>query len=364
MIEKRSAFNMIALLGLAVYLTLAAISFVTFVEPSLKGTSEWRVYADSTVYMEIADDLRLDTGFGAVVALLTPSRNVVFPALVALVLKTSANIAILNVSLFLVGIGILAWGCRGLRWYVFLPLLLVHPTTYQALLTLNKEIFTFFSAVVFVKWLQTKSSWLITMLIVVSFFLRWEQCLALVCFLVLRSMGVGLKRASLAIIVTISIAYPFAIASVGLPATDTAENAASIVYMYLNRLQLYGLYFALILPKLAITLLSQVIRCWVPFIDEVRLHDLPTGLFVLGEQLCMCILAFRVWRQKLWSAKNPIVYFSTVYCIIFLAAPLNSPRYLYLLYVLLAALLSSRELQSLRNPEKTSRTIVSEGYAL
>jgi hypothetical protein len=45
------------------------------------------------------------------------------------------------------------------------------------------------------------------------------------------------------------------------------------------------------------------------------------------------------------------MYFALVFCVIYFAAPENSPRYLYMLYVLMSALLSSSELQTLRVPE-------------
>ena len=123
----------------------------------------------------------------------------------------------------------------------------------------------------------------------------------------------------------------------------------------MNVLQNHGLYFALLLPKMIIALLSQVVRFWEPFADPKRLHDLNNGVYVLFDQLCFCTVVLASWRKRLWVVANPVIYFLLIYALVFLAAPMNQPRYLYMLFVLMTLVLSAPELQSLRiSPEHTT----------
>jgi hypothetical protein len=351
--KREAALNAINFFLLAIYLVLGAITFYMFVEPSLNGTNGWRVYADSVVYMDVADFIR-DQGFiGAVASLLSFARNLILPGLVALTLRTEAHIAIFNVALFFIALGILARTYSRFKWYVFLPIILASPTTYEALFTLNKEIFVFLSAAIMARWFRTKSVILIFLLITLSVALRWEQALVILSFVSLIRMKVSPKLAAAVLIVGISIGYPFAIAAVSAGIPEDASSPA--LYAQINILQSYGLYFALFIPKMAIAMLSQVIRFWTPFVDPVRLHDLPTGPFVLVDQICMCFVAIASWFKGIWVMENPVVYFVLVYCLVYLAAPENQPRYFYMIYVLMAAVLSSQELQLLRISPKADR---------
>jgi hypothetical protein len=353
MLRRRAALNSIAFCGLAVYLLLAAISFFTFVKPSLNGTNEWRVYADSLVYMDVGDSMRTNGASVEAVALMSPARNLTVPGFVAFALQTPANIAIFNVMVFIAALLLLERTFSTFKWYVFLPIVLASPTTYEALLTLNKEIFVFFGAVVLSRWFKSRSAILMTLLILLSLVLRWEQAFVILFFLILLRLKIPPKGAATAMIIVISAAYPFAMASVDVGG-DVKQNSSSALFAQLNVLQGYGLFFAVLVPKMIIALLSQVVRFWSPFVDQERLHDLPTGLFVLVDQICMCLVIVASLCRRLWVADNPVVYFIVVYCLIFLAAPENSPRYLYMLFVIIALLLSSNELQALRITEHES----------
>jgi hypothetical protein len=348
--RKEAALNGIAFCGLAIYLVLGAISFYTFVEPSLNGTNGWHFNPDVQKYMDLADSMRENGAREETAAVISLARNMIMPAYVGLVLQTAAHIAIFNVALFLLALGILAWTFSQLKWYVFLPIILLYPNTYEALWTLNKEIFVFLSAVVMTRWFKTRSSALMIFIIPLSMVLRWEQAFVILYFLVLLWLKVSPKRAVAILIIGISLVYPFAMASVDVGG-DVRESSSSALYAHINKVQSYGLYFALLVPKIVIVFLSQVVRFWTPFINTERLHDLHTGLFVLFEQLSICFVFIVSLCKRLWVKENPVIYFVLVYAVIYLSAPENSPRYLYFLFVLIVAVLSSPELQSLRLPQ-------------
>jgi hypothetical protein len=346
---RATALNSITFCALAVYLVLAAASFSAFVEPSLNGTISWRVYADSRIYMDLGDSIRLQGGGTAFIALISLARNMIVPSFLAVWLQTATNIAVFNVIIFFAALVLLARTFSHFKWHVFLPIVLASPTTYEALLTLNKEIFVLFCAVVLARWFKTRSNLLMLCLILFSAALRWEQAFAIFCFLILLGLKVSPKRAAVAMIVGISLTYPLAMASVNI-GSDVKQSSSSALFAQINVLQSYGLYFLLFVPKMIIALLSHVVQFWMLFLNRERLHDLPTGVFVLIDQICMCFVIVISLCRKLWVGENPVVYFIMVYCLIFIAAPENSPRYLYLLFVLMTVVLSSPEMQSLRLP--------------
>jgi hypothetical protein len=345
--SARTALNGIAFCMLALYLVLGSISFVTFVEPSLNGTNGWRAYGDSDVYMDEANAMR-DSGIeNEVMVGISLSQNFIVPATVGALLQTWTRVAICNIVIFIFSLVVLARTFAHIKWYVFLPIILASTYTYQALFTLNKEIFVFFSAIIMARWFMTRSPRLIIMLILFSMALRWEQAFIILFYLLIQWLRIPLKRAMILLIVGISVAIPFAMASVGLQ-TDVTKESSSALFANINLIESYGLYFVILTPKIAITLLSGVVQFWKPFVDPARLHDLNNGLFVIIDQICLCSVVIVTWRKRLWLKENPVIYFVLIYVLIDFAAPVNAARYLYLIYVLMATVLSSHELQSLR----------------
>ena len=130
--------------------------------------------------------------------------------------------------------------------------------------------------------------------------------------------------------------------------TEGIEIASdNALFAPINDLQEKGLFPLLLIPKLLIAMTSQLLRPWQPFTDERKLHSMMTGIFVMIDQFWLCVVTIIAWRKKLWRLSNPIIYFVLLFVLITIAAPLNSPRYLFFAYVLMAIVLSSRELQTL-----------------
>lgn len=154
-----------------------------------------------------------------------------------------------------------------------------------------------------------------------------------------------LRWALVGSIAIISVAYPLAITQLDLPSDPTKESSSAL-FAQINILQSYGLYFVLLIPKLVITLLSQVVRFWKPISEPDRIHDLNNGLFVILDQLSLCLVLLAATVKKLWKTNGYLTYFCAICAVIYLSAPENSPRYLYILFVLLAIALAAPELQN------------------
>jgi hypothetical protein len=320
------AFHCAAVALLALYLAVCGFLFTTWVEPSLRGSNEWRVGADSLVYMDVADSWEGGT------SLVTPTANFFGPVMLALWLRNSREIAIFDVSLFLFALLILNGSTR----YVFIVWILINPLTFPSLLTLNKEILSLFCAVLFWRWMVTKQMLLIVMTISLSSIVRWEQALVLLVFIAMQKIQ-NRRRALVLLILVISVASPIAHAYLA-PVRPGDEQSATTGMLVM--LQDYGLY-ALVLPAKALSALtSQIVQFW-QLADLKRLHDLQTGVFVLGDQLCMCAILLFAWRRKLLHLSSDGIYFIAIYVVVYCAAPLNQPRYFFFCYVLIAAMVSS-----------------------
>ena len=333
-------WNKTAFAGLVFYLCLASAAFYGFVDDSLQGWNRWRVGADSSTYVSVAEQVH---DADDLVPLLGFAQNLILPVIVAVSLKSTLNIALFNIVIFLFSIYLLGKTLPDFKFYVFLPFALLAPTTFSALLTLNKEIFTLLSAVLVLRWLVTGSRLLLVLLIMLSLVLRWEQAMVIALFAVIRILNWPPKRVFWMLLLGISVLFPLAHSAITLPPN---LKVSSGLIEEMNKLQDRGLYFLLFVPKLVTALTSQIFRWWIPLLDRERFFDLQTGLFVIGNQLCMVGLAIFAWKKKLWRLKNRIVYFAVVYLVVFCSAPLNSPRYLYMIYIVVAGYASSSLLQS------------------
>lgn len=265
-------------------------------------------------------------------SLITPGANLFGPVMLALWLRSFQNIAIFNVTLFLLALFLL----RKERWDIFIFWILINPLTFPSLLTLNKEILTLFCAVLFFRWLKTRRMpWYLSS-VILSAAVRWEQAFVLLLFLPMMYFR-HRRRAVLSLIIMLSVMGPFLKIAFDSITTGTGQ---SVVTDTLSRLQGFGLYFAVLPLKLVVMLTSEVVQFWNVF-DDRRLHDLQTGLFVLGHQLCMCALLLLSWYKRLTKLSLDTTYFIVIYAVIYCAAPLNQPRYFYFIYVLAVLVLSS-----------------------
>ena len=335
-ILRLRAFNCSALAFLTIYLIVCGFLFSAWVEPSLRGSNDWRVGADSLVYMEAADN------WVGGQSLVTPTANFLGPVMIALWLRDPREIALFNVALFLCALFVLLDKSR----YIFLFWILVNPLTFPSLLTLNKEILCLFCAVLFWRWLLTRQTLVLVAAIGLSAVVRWEQAFVLLAFIAMLRIK-NRRKALASLILGISIASP--IVRVYLDPTQLGEEQSAVTGL-LVKLQDYGLY-ALVLPaKVLSALTSQIVQFW-DLLDFKRLHDLQTGVFVLGDQLSMCAILLFAWKRKLLRLSNEAVYFIAIYVVIYCAAPLNQPRYFFFCYVLIAAVIANSPSRSLRAAE-------------
>jgi len=112
-------------------------------------------------------------------------------------------------------------------------------------------------------------------------------------------MKVSPKRAAVMLIVGISAAYPFAMASVDV-GVDPKVISTSVLFAQINVLQSYGLYFALLVPKLMmLCCLKSFNSGYLSLTKHVCTISQLVYLFSL-IRLCMCFVVLASCAQSLW----------------------------------------------------------------
>lgn len=316
----------LAVFALALYLLFTFVLFLSWVEPSLRGTGPWRIGADSGTYQDIANVFSDDS------VLLSPTQNLLGPVLLAMWLKTSFSIALFNTGLLVVSLLML----RRTRWWAFLFWVLWNPLTFSALTTLNKEIFALLSAVSFGRWLQHRRWTWLCIALLSSCFTRWEQFVVILLFLFM----LRIKHRGYAVLSLLTVLSAACYLGGRFLVSDYPIENQSAVTDALTWASLRGFYFLVFPIRLLVALTSQVMQFWVPFLDTRRFYDMQTGMFLLGNQLCMCLMLFLLWLKGLLTLANDAFYFLAIFAVTYCAAPLNQPRYFYFCYIFAAMMLA------------------------
>ncbi len=322
-----------------IYLILCAWVLFAVVIPRMNGETEIRVGADSDTYYEIADGIR---SYGAEgVAFVSVNGNLLGPVLLAFILKSGVAVAFLDFCLFVSAV--YASGRIGrVNQGVFLLLLMLNAETFASLITLNKEIFALFSAVLFALYIDNEKRLKGVLLLALSAALmaRWQQLAIEVLFLIFQGKRFVLlrrpKTALAMLIFAITIAYPVAFRVIDLSSlTIQGETGGTITT--LNKMQANFLFPFALAPKILINFAGQLAtpryffgEYWTySFTDwqnqfVIQLHTL--------SMVIICSIAFVRGRIRF---DQPLVFFCALYAVITALTPFVQPRYQYPIYVLL-----------------------------
>ncbi|MGC1869510.1 MAG: hypothetical protein WA700_01010 [Acidobacteriaceae bacterium] len=326
------------------YLLLCIALFFQFVQPSLTGSNDLRIGADSATYLDFAGFVgNSKTTALQGVELVTAEGNLLGPVLVAILARTLFGIALINISLFVIGLYV-ASTLPGVRLGPFFVLLLLNPTLIPGLLTVNKEIFSLLAVILFVKYVSSekRSTLFLLVLLGVALLARWEQAAVTGAILFLESRFSPVKRKPKLVLVglvtLLTVAYPIIIRTkiVDLSAmvTFAAEGSTGPI---LNRIQAsYGFPLVMI-PKTMINLFGHLLS------PQLFLSDLVNGnpsdiqkYFILPINcIMMLVVMVVVARRKKFKLRDPVIYWCAFYWVITAVSPILQPRYQYPVYVLL-----------------------------
>ena len=331
------------------YLGLCCLLFFLYVRPSLLREDSLHMGADSETYMAAANSIDLDNGaWSSILTLVSFQGQLLGPVLIAKLLKTNVHILELNSFIFILGLWF-ASKLPGIKIGTFSILLILNLTTTASILTLNKEIITYISIIMFVGYIYSprRSRLMLAIILLCSLLARWEQCLIIILFLVVEHKWSPLKgkhKTTLAMMIAgITVVWPLLIKSgvVGMAGLlGTAANAQSQSLPFLNSIQAeYGFPIVLI-PKVIGSVFGFT---WITLLNTITAHpitDVQNQLVSPFQNLAMQIIFVVAFVKGKLKMNKPIVFWMSLYIIMTAAAPIFQPRYQYPVYVLLCLELS------------------------
>jgi len=323
-------------LVLASVLTLYVIAtFVIFfkeVVPSFEDLSTDETFAvDTTTYTDLADSVREGRYTPYVVGSLAHFPNTTWtPFLVWLVLNSAFLVMLMNYALFVFSI-LLLRKTFSFSLAIFMPLLLLNPTTTTSLLCLNKEIFDLFYLSLFLYSRVKKKRWILLITLVFALLNRYELCLVMLLFVVAGSRWNPLRERRIATLVLLVLALNFAIPFWGreMLAQRFEEAASANTIAVLDRLQMNYLYVLAVIPKIAENLFGQLAN---PQVWKATTAWLIVNLF--NNISYAIVLSVAAVKRRL-TLRNDLIYFAAFGAVLAAQSLAVQPRYFQFIYVLL-----------------------------
>ncbi len=330
-------------------------AFFYFVDPALKGETNLRIGADSAFYLWAAG-LRPDNPYGTdfepTRGIIELSSNLLGPLLIAVSLRNNFLILCFDYLLLFGTVWCFA-SSRPINASLFVFLLLLNPAILVSILTVNKEILAIFSTALFCYYLARgrKSKLLLAGIVLVSLLARWEHLLVVILFLLVTRGGFFNRHRALTligVIAGISIIYPILAATSAYIAAFQPEDLTGNTIVRLTGWQSKGLYFAAVIPKIALNL-------YAGFLSSVR-QD-PTDIynrFVVpwASILNLVVTAWFLLRRK-FRLSDDMLYFAALYAVLMAVSPFASLRYSLPVYVILCYSVTSLKAHDSRRAQTT-----------
>ncbi len=325
------------------YLTFCFIVFFAYVRPSLEGQANLRIGADSSTYLEAAQSIGSGGAITSIPMLISFQGQYLGPVAVALLCGTTLNIALFNTFLFLMGLWY-ASRLTGVRIGIFLFLVAVNPIATISILTLNKEIFSYLSVILFVRYIYSpkRTRAMLAFILLISIAARWEQAAIIVLFLVVEHRWSPLKSRPRTVILMmigcITIIWPFLVSSGIIQLASllsVAQEAQSQSLPWLNNIQnSYG-FPLVVIPKIVGNMFGIPWKIAIGLLHTDTLTDIQYQLVSpLQNLLMLLIFIVAMVKGKLSLHKNTI-YWMCLYLIMTAVSPIFQARYEYPVYVLL-----------------------------
>lgn len=328
---------------LSVYLCVCAVAFTTFIEPALNGNTDFRVWADSVYYMELAKDKMLgsldkDTSIFSI------------PTILFFLGNNIAAFFILNVLLVAIGYFSLC-RCFDFKREEFLYWILVNPMFFFSLLTPSKEILAFSSIMMLNCFIKSRRYPYLIFAALLSLFARVQLFFVLILFIFLTSKLYYFNKKRLATLIAflliMSGLYPFISQYILGEDINSAldiyfsRNIGSGVANILYELQNKGLYFAVFIPKLFLNFFGNIPKiqdCFIVPLDENGKIDVYASWANTGHQICwtVMLLAALVKKKFKFDLANDFTYYNCLNIIFFIITPFIQPRYIFPIYATFA----------------------------
>lgn len=320
----------------SVYVVISLLFYFQWVGPSLNGSLDSHIAADSSTYLYFADSLREGRPDPIVIARLSSFPNTLwFPVVLALLLKSTFAMVIANYAMFFIAL-ILLKKAFTFSLGGFIGLLLLNATTTISLLSVNKEIVDLLVVSIFLLGYRQRRFNVLALALVLALLNRFEVCLVMLIFLAAES---GLnplrrRRGLTLVILTIGLSVTLPLVASASLADRFTEASAGGVVAWLDSLEMHYLFAVSVVPKIAETFFGMLVNAsnWDKLSD---LSDIANSYILLSNNLATAAVLMILARRRGSALRSDILYFAFFGCIIMSVSLVIQPRYFYFAYVLM-----------------------------
>jgi hypothetical protein len=348
-VEPRSLAKWCFMWGFCAYLVVCMGFYFVWEQPRLDHESYVRFGADSPTYWDAAK-YRTQHADNAK-SLVSFEANLLGPVAIALLLQNGLIVAAFNIFLFFFAVEI-ACSIPGVDRYLLLFLLAINAETSPALVTLNKEIFVLFSALLLAKYITAKRrSWVLLILVLAASLLaRWEQIGFILMFLFLQRRGSYLQRhprvALASVIGLFSVVYPLIalIPHSGLRAFTQYLKGANTIAK-LNVIQTHFGFPLVVIPKIIMDVMGELLRpkTYLAEFDTQGYGDIHSRFIIPLFSIALMTLLVAAYRRGKLNPARPVGMLILIGLIVTAVTPFVQPRYNYFSYVLLCLEIARKE---------------------
>lgn len=324
---------------LVLYVGVTFIIFFYLVIPSFAvGTTGQMFYVDSTLYVNFANSLREGFRNPWVLASLAHFPNTLWtPVFISYVLPDPLYVMLLNYGAFVVSVLLLSRSYR-ISLLVFLPLLLMNPTSTTSILCVNKEVLDLLAISMFLYARVRRNRWVLFLALGLAFLNRWEVCAVMITFLAFNSRVNPLRqhRLTMLILLVLCLSIVMPVFAGKMLAGRFEEAQSGNIIVVLDHLQMHYLYAIAIIPKVAENLFGEIV-------SRVQWESGSSGAYIIiFNNVSTAILLWIAARKKLLTLQNDLVYLSAIGAVIVAQALVIQPRYFYFLYAVICLQVARR----------------------
>lgn len=312
--------------------TVSAALFMIF----MAAHPDIRIGADSATYWTVANAIRKGSSNAV---LLSFGMNLFGPVALALALKSTILIALLNYGLYLLSIRTAR--TLGFDFRLFALLLVLNPETLPSVVTLNKEVLGMFGFVLLIRYEYDvgRPKLLLLLALIVGMMARWEQAAISLIFVMLRR-GAFRRHPWLSLLmvaVGISVTWPIMMSHVDLSGF-TAEAAGAGLILILDKIQNHGGFLLVMFPKMLVQTFGHLIEPWYFLGDfwHQDFTDWQNQIFINLHTVAMLFLVGWFIIRRQYDIREPIPFLVALYLLVTTTSTFVMPRYGYPVYTLLA----------------------------
>lgn len=333
------------------YFFLVFLFFISIAYPVLNNEMDFQFYSDSKTYEDEAKYYSRD--------LVAVSGNFFGPILILRLLGPNNYIGVffVNIIIFFLSLYFFTRDYK-LKLKIFLPLLLLNPITFSSIMSINKEIISLLFLSILVYNHNRKKIIFIILLIIISWFVRWQLTLFYITYLFACSKLLFIKN-RLTVVILLLVCISVILYLFGYILDDVFSRYELFKDNYdgigtfntiMNIQYQYGYIFAFPLKALHL-MLGMLIRYKTIF----DFSDVYNNFILYIQCIFNAIVLFKVFYRKLYYFKYDWFYISIIYCAVFSITPIYNSRYLYPAFILLSYLLAYETSYNSSNTNKYSK---------